>query len=210
MCIPMGESYDGPALFMVLYNTHHMYRQDGQFIEFAIILMAWLGSLSWRFTRISSFLTTLQSSGHHPLLAAPTQQRYPIQLTPSSSFCYMGYVMAASLQAFSLSVLPGLCLLPLCGPQPTGFICNEAHYLLTLTPSPHAGLEFRLQGGQGSVRSSCVALIHYFSGPHSFYLSSEGHLQFLEYSTTLTISPPGSIILTYQHPTGPSSLAVPS
>ena len=42
----MGESYGGPALFMVLYNTHHMYRQDGQFIEFVTILMAWLESLS--------------------------------------------------------------------------------------------------------------------------------------------------------------------
>ena len=103
--------------------------------------------------------------------------------------------MAASLQAFSLSVLPGLCLLPLCGAQPTGFICNDALYLLTLTPSPHPGLESRLQGVEGSVRSSCVALIHYFSRPHFFYLSSEGHSQFLEYSTTLTISPPGSIIL---------------
>lgn len=40
----MGESYGGPALFMVLYNTHHMYRQDGQLTEFAITLMAWLFS----------------------------------------------------------------------------------------------------------------------------------------------------------------------
>ena len=119
-----------------------------------------------------------------------------------------GTAMAASLQAFSLSVPPGLCLL--CGAQPTGFVCKDPHYLFTLTPSPHPGLESRLQGGLGSVRSSCVALIRYFSGPPFFYLSSEGHSQFLEYSTVLAISPPGSVIPTYQHPTGPSSLAVPS
>ena len=146
--------------------------------------MTRVGCFSWHFVR-----------SHHPSdfrPPSPSGCSNPIALPQFSSLLYhlfatQGTVMTASLLAFSPSVLPGLCLLPLCGEQPPGFICNAPLYLFTLTtPSPDPGLQ-RTSGGLGSASSSCVVLIksYHFSGLQFLYLSNEWHAQVPGYSASL-------------------------